>query len=187
MPFGLPAPRVTADIGSVGLAGSANWDAGTYTISGSGAGVYASSDAFRYVYQPSNGDCSITVRVQSLTNTTVSAKTGVMIRESLAANARCAGVYVTPSSGIQFIWRSTAGSMVSIATKTGLVAPYWVRITRTGNTFKAFYSSNSSSWTQLSTNKSISMAASSYLGTAVTSGTTSASSTGVITNESAVP
>ena len=110
-----------------------------------------------------------------------------MIRESLAANARCAGVYVTPSSGIQFIWRSTAGSMVSIATKSGLAAPYWVRLTRTGNTFRAFYSSNGTTWTQLSNNKTISMATSAHIGTAVTSGTTSALSTGVLTNETATP
>ena len=89
-----------------------------------------------------------------------------MIRESLATNARCAGVYVTPSSGIQFIWSTNTGSMVSIATKTGLVAPYWVRVTRTGNTFRAFYSSNGITWTQLSNNKNISMATSPYIGVA---------------------
>ena len=187
VPTSLPAPRLSSDIGSVGIPGSASFSSGTYTIQGAGAGVYASTDAFRYVYQPSSGDCSVTARVQSLTNTNVSAKTGVMIRESLAANARCAGVYVTPSSGIQFIWRSTAGSMVSIATKSGLVAPYWVRLNRTGNSFSAYYSGNGTTWTQLSTSKTISMTSGAYIGTAVTSGTTSAFSTGVFTNETATP
>jgi autotransporter-associated beta strand protein len=187
VPISLPAPRVSSDIGSVGIPGSASFSSGTYTIQGAGAGVYASTDAFRYVYQPSSGDCSVAVRVQSLTNTSVSAKTGVMIRESLAANARCAGVYVTPSSGIQLIWRSTTGSMVSIATKSGLVAPYWVRLNRTGNSFSAYYSSNGSTWTQLSNNKTISMAASTSIGTAITSGTTSAFATGVLTNETVTP
>jgi hypothetical protein len=171
----------------VGLAGSASFNSGTYTIQGAGAGVYASSDAFRYVYQSSSGDCSVIARVQSLMNPSVSAKSGVMIRESLAANARCAGIYVTPSSGIQFIWRTNTGSMVSIATKTGLVAPYWVRLNRTGNSFAAYHSSNGTTWTKLSTNKTISMAASAYIGTAVTSGTTSALATAVFTNETTSP
>jgi autotransporter-associated beta strand protein len=186
-PSGLPSPRVTADIGSVGIAGSANYDAGAYTIQGAGSGVYASSDAFRYVYQPSSGDCDIRIRVQSLTNPSVSAKAGVMIRETLAANSRCAGVYVTPTSGIQFIYRTTTGSMVSISTKTKLIAPYWVRINRTGSTFSAFYSSNGSTWTQLGTNKTISMAANAYIGIPVTSGTTSALCTAVFTNETTTP
>jgi autotransporter-associated beta strand protein len=187
VPAGLPAPFVTADIGSVGLTGSAAFSSGTYTLQGAGAGVYASTDAFRYVYQSSSGDCSVTARVQSLTAPTVSAKTGVMIRETLAANSRCAGIYCTPGSGIQFIWRTTAGSMVSIATKSGLTAPYWVRLTRTGSTFKAFYSSNGSTWTQLGNNKSISMTTSATIGIATTSGTTSSLSTGVMNNVTAIP
>lgn len=187
VPAGLPSPRVSTDIGPVGLTGSASFSSGTYTIQGAGAGVYASSDAFRYLYQASSGDCSISARVQSLTNPSVSAKTGVMIRESLAANARCVGIYVTPSSGIQFIWRSTTGSMVSISTKKYLTAPYWVRLTRVGNSFSAYYSGNGTTWTKLGTSKTISMSTSSYIGTAVTSGTSSALSTGVITNETTTP
>lgn len=186
-PYSLPLPELTADIGNVGIAGSANYLNGNYTILGAGAGVYASTDAFRYVYQNSAADCSITARVQSLSNTGTSAKTGVMIRESLAGNARCAGVYLTPSSGVQFIWRTSAGSMASVTSSTGKAAPYWVRLTRTGNTFKAFYSANGSSWTQLGTSKTISMAANAYIGTAVTSGTTTALSTGLISNQTVVP
>jgi beta-xylosidase len=110
-----------------------------------------------------------------------------MIRESLTANARAAGVYVTPAAGIQFIWRTTAGSMASVTTKGGLVAPYWVRLTRTSNTFKAYYSSTGSTWTQLGSNTSISMASGAYIGLATTSGTTSSLSTGVVTNETVVP
>ena len=77
--------------------------------------------------------------------------------------------------------------MVSIATKSGLAAPYWVRLTRTGNTFRAFYSSNGTTWIQLSNNKTISMASSPNIGFATTSGTTSALSTGVLTNEAVTP
>jgi autotransporter-associated beta strand protein len=184
---GLPLPWVTADIGSVGIAGSASATSGVYTVNGSGTGVYASSDQFRMVYQNSSGDCQLIARVNSLTAPSTSAKTGVMIRESLAANARCAGVYVTPSSGVQFIWRTSTGSMVSIATATGITAPRWVRIQRVGNSFRAFHSANGSTWTQFGGNKTISMATSAYLGQAVTSGTNSALSTGVFSSVTATP
>lgn len=183
----LPLPWVTADIGSVGIAGSASAASGVYTVNGSGTGVYASSDQFRMVYQTSSGDCQIIARVGSLTAPSASAKTGVMIRESLATNARCAGVYVTPSSGVQFIWRTTAGSMVSIATATGLTAPRWVRLQRVGNSYRAYHSANGSTWTQFGGNKTISMATNAYIGQAVTSGTNSALSTGVFSSVTATP
>ena len=183
----LPLPWVTADIGAVGLTGSATALSGIYTVKGSGTGVYASTDQFRMAYQTSSGDCQLIARVDSLTNPSVSAKAGVMIRESLATNARCAGVYVTPSSGVQFIWRTTAGSMVNIATVSGLTAPRWVRIQRVGNTFKAYHSPNGSTWTQFGGNKTISMATSAYLGQAVTSGTNSSLCTGVFSSVTATP
>ncbi len=183
----LPFPWVTADIGSVGIAGSASAMSGVYTVNGSGTGVYASSDKFRMVYQNSTGDCQLIARVDSLTAASTSAKAGVMIRESLSANSRCAGVYVTPTSGVQFIWRTSTGSMVKIATAPGITAPRWVRIQRVGNSFRAFHSANGSNWTQFGGNKTISMSTSTYLGQAVTSGTNSAPSTGVFSNVTATP
>jgi autotransporter-associated beta strand protein len=183
----LPAPRQTADIGSVGLAGSATHDSGTYTLQGAGAGITGSADACRFVYQQASGDCDVIVRVQSLTNTGASAKAGVMIRDSLNANALEAGVWVTPANGIQFTRRTTAGGTTAVSSSTGKTAPYWVRLTRTGNTFKAFYSTNGSSWIQFGNNRTISMASSTYIGIATTSGSTATLCTGVLTNETVVP
>lgn len=183
----LSAPWVTADLGIVGLAGSATSINGIYTVRGSGTGVYASTDQCRMVYQTSSGDCDMIVRVDSLTNPSVSAKVGVMIRESLAANARCAGVYVTPSSGVQLIWRSTAGSMVSISTVTGITAPRWVRIQRVGNSFRGYHSTNGITWTQFGGNKTISMSTNAIMGQVVTSGTNTALATGVFSGVVATP
>ena len=42
----------------------------------------------------------------------------------------------------------------------------------TGSTFRAFYSTNGSSWTQFGNNRTISMGSSTYLGIATTSGGT---------------
>ena len=183
----LPAPWVTADIGTVGLAGSATALNGIFTVRGSGTGVYASTDQFRMVYQNSSGDCDMIARVDSLTNSSVSAKVGVMIRESLAANARCAAVYVTPTAGVQFIWRTSTGSMVNIATVSGRTAPQWVRMQRVGNSFRAFYSTNGSTWTQFGGSKTISMSTNAIMGQAVTSGTNASLCTGVFSGISATP
>ena len=183
----LPSPWVTQDIGTVGLAGSAAHNAGTFTLAGAGAGITGSADAGRFVYQTASGDCDIIVRVQSLTNTGTNAKAGVMIRETLAANAREAGVWVTPSSGIQFTRRTSTGGTTAVTSSTGKVAPYRVRLTRSGNTFKAFMSTNGTTWTQLGKNTNISMATTTYIGIATTSGTTATLCTGVLTNVTATP
>jgi hypothetical protein len=183
----LPTPWLSQDVGSVGLAGSAAYSAGSYTLQGAGAGITGTADACRFVYQTASGDCDIIVRVQSLTNTGANAKAGVMIREALAANAREAGVWLTPTSGVQFTRRTTTGGTTAVSSSTGKTAPYWVRLTRTGNTFKAFYSSTGSSWTQFGNNRTISMGTSTYIGIATTSGSAATLCTGVMTNEAVAP
>jgi autotransporter-associated beta strand protein len=183
----LPAPRLATDIGNVGLAGSASFSSGTYTQLGAGAGIGGTADACHFVHQAGSGDCSVTVRVQSLTNTGGNAKVGVMIRESLAANARCAGVWVTPTGGIQFTRRTSTGGTTAVSSSTGKTAPYWVRITRTGSTFRAFFSTNGTSWTQFGNNRTISMAATTQIGIATTSGSTATLCTGLMTNEAVTP
>ena len=187
MTSSLPSPWVTQDIGTVGLAGSTTHNAGTFTLAGAGAGITGSAYAARFVYQTATGDCDIIVRVQSLTNTGTNAKAGVMIRETLAANAREAGVWVTPSGGIQFTRRTSTGGSTAVTSSTGKVAPYWVRLTRSGNTFKAFMSTNGTTWTQLGKNTNISMATTTYIGLSTTSGTTATQCTGVLTNVTATP
>ena len=47
---------VTADIGSVGAAGFASMDGGTVIVGGSGADIWNTADAFRYVYRVVSGD-----------------------------------------------------------------------------------------------------------------------------------
>jgi hypothetical protein len=59
----IPAPWSTADVGSVGVIGSASYDAGTFTVNGSGADIWGSADGFRFVYRPMSGDGEIVARV----------------------------------------------------------------------------------------------------------------------------
>jgi hypothetical protein len=166
-PF-VPSPWNTADIGAVAAAGSASYSSGIFTIAGSGADIWGTSDEFRFVYQTGSGDCEIRARVASLPNTHNNAKAGVMIRESLNANSSHAMVNVTPGAGLEFIRRtSTGGASVNTVT-TGLAAPYWVRLVRSGNTFTAHRSANGSTWTTIGS-QSITMGGSVYVGMPVCS------------------
>jgi len=164
----LPSPWVTADIGAVAASGSASHASGTFTVSGSGSDIWGTADEFRFVYQPVSGDVTITARVASLANTDPWAKAGVMIREGTAANARHTFSALTTANGLAFQRRLTTGGTTTHTAGPAGAAPYWVRLTRSGNVFTSFVSANGTTWTQIGT-ETIAMTASTQVGLAVTS------------------
>jgi regulation of enolase protein 1 (concanavalin A-like superfamily) len=183
-PSTLPSPWTNRDIGSPAKAGSASASAGTFTVAGAGADVWATSDQFQFVYQPLQGDVEVLARVDSLQNTNVWAKAGVMIRESLNANSRHAFMLATPGSGWAFQSRlETGGTSYTQPGPTG-TAPGWVRLVREGNLFSAYHSTNGTSWTLVATD-TIAMASTVYVGLAVTSHNTSATAAASFSNVTA--
>lgn len=164
----LPQPWVTQDIGNVAASGSASWYNDTFTIVGSGSDIWNTSDEFRYAHQVLSGDCTVVARVTAVEYTDSWAKAGVMLRDSLAANAKHASVFLTPANGVAFQSRTGTGSSSLNVNKTGLSAPVWVRIQRAGNTFVGSYSLDGSEWTYLGS-QVINMGTQFYVGLAVTS------------------
>ncbi|MGE5272146.1 MAG: PQQ-dependent sugar dehydrogenase, partial [Verrucomicrobiota bacterium] len=163
---GLPAPWANADVGAVGVAGSGSIVSGTYTVKGSGSDIWNQADQFHFLYQPLSGDGQITARVMSVQNTSIWAKAGVMIRESLAADSTYADMVVTPGSGAAFQQRLTTGATAVGTTVAGPVAPYWMRLARSGATFIASISADGINWTLVGT-VTIPMAANVFVGLAV--------------------
>lgn len=164
----LATPWADQDVGSVGGAGNAGIAAGVHTVIGSGNQISGTSDAFNFLYQPLSGDGSITARIATEENTT-NAGAGIMIRESLAANARLAYLGVTPTNGSNWVYRSSTGGAATSTNTTGIAAPYWLRITRAGNVFTAERSSDGVAWTAAG-NATVTMATSVYVGMAVFAG-----------------
>jgi hypothetical protein len=89
-----------------------------------------------------------------------------MIRESLAAGSRSALMAVTPTSGALFIRRTSTGGSSSTTTTSSLTAPYWVRLTRVGNTITGYVSPDGVAWTEAGT-ATVSMTANVFIGLAV--------------------
>ncbi len=65
-PAALPDPWRAQDVGAVGPAGCASAAGGTFTVSGAGADVWGTADAFHYAWQPITGDVDIVARVASV-------------------------------------------------------------------------------------------------------------------------
>ena len=167
------APVVTTswkdqDIGSTGAAGSFVNAGGILTVSGAGADVWGTADAFHFAYLPLVGDGEVIARVASQQNTNAWAKAGVMIRESTAAGARHAFMAMTPSYGASFQRRATAGGSSQSTTVAGIKVPSWVRLVRAGSTFTAYTSADGITWRQIGSATNA-MPANALAGLAVTS------------------
>jgi len=160
-----------SDIGSFTPAGSATYAGGVYTVNtGNGTEFtnVSSTDSFSFDSMAISGDFTLTARVASMTcNDTIKCEGVVMARNTLENNAAFAATGETTGRGTQFHFRSAVGqSSASVAGVTS-VAPYWVRITRAGNVFTGYVSTDGITWTQIGTPQTISMASSVYCGLGV--------------------
>jgi len=141
----LPPPWSQSDIGAPGVAGGAGYigSEGAFYVTGSGSDIWNTSDSFDYVSQPYTGTNTLIVaRVASMQNTDPYAKAGVMIRTSLALSATNAMMELTPQNGIFLQYRSTAGGTTQCDSYcgVGIAAPYWVELTRSGDSVTGYVS-----------------------------------------------
>jgi hypothetical protein len=175
----VPAPWTETDIGAVGIPGSAGYDAGSFTVSGSGADIWSSADAFHFVYQPMSGDGEVVARVAFVSNTDVWTKAGIMMRAGLGAGAQHASAFATPGKGLVFQYRASPGGTSTNVPAASGTAPAWFRLVRTGSTFTSYRSSDGIAWTKMGS-ISIVMGATIYVGLAVTSHNNSTAATATI-------
>jgi regulation of enolase protein 1 (concanavalin A-like superfamily) len=136
-----------ADIGAVKLPGVIQYQNGVYTLSASSGDIYGSADSFSYASRTLPGDRLVVVRLASLSAANSWAKAGLMIRESLAANARAIAILATPGNGVFFQWRDLANGATTTVNRSGLTAPKWLALRRSGSTIAGYYSDDARTWT----------------------------------------
>jgi hypothetical protein len=146
----LPAGWSSRDISTTG--GSAGEVAGTWTVSGDGADIWGNSDAFHFAYLPLSGNGQITARVVSRgAGSDTWAKGGVMIRETLAPGSKHALMAITGGEGGGLTFQNrpaTGGGSYSSHGYPTATPPYWVRLTREGDTITAYSSADGVKWVQ---------------------------------------
>jgi RHS repeat-associated protein len=168
----LPSLWLDQDVGAVGLAGSATYANGTFTVNGAGLSASGTSDGVHFVYQPLSGDGTIVARVAYIPSS-MHPLAGVMIRETLNANAADAFVYFAPNTAVMYDRPSTgASSTYQSASFAAAAYPYWTKLVRSGSTFTGYISSDSVNWTQIGTGQTVTMAQTVYIGLAVSSQST---------------
>jgi hypothetical protein len=174
----LPAGWAQADIGKCEHAGSAGYadvSHGTFVISGSGEGIGTKTDGLCYAYEKITGDSTITARRTQVTFDGGGwQKVGIMIRESLEPGSKTL-VMVSGDVGARearFGARSANG--VPIRWQNGNAytspsGPTWFRLRRSGDTFTAYQSIDSTTWFAVGSPVAVSINETCYVGLAVSS------------------
>lgn len=180
-----PSPWVTGDIGTTGIAGRSEFFNNVHTLNGAGV-VGGTADGFRYTYQALTADGDITVRIPSY-GTSSGSRIGVMIRDTLAVDAR--HVFIGTDGSGAFTWTrrtATAGSTTTSNSGTATAPNVWVRLTRVGNDITAYSSVNGTSWTTVGT-VTVTMASNCYIGLSVGSGNTTGLNASTFDNLTVTP
>lgn len=116
------------DIGNTGLAGSASFNNGIWTLKAAGT---STSNAFSFNFKKVSGDAGLVVKVDNMSLTT--GGSGVMLRESLAPNSRFWDVYLGANGGVARHWQPKA--------------PWWLKIERVGTRIFMYHSQDGVHWT----------------------------------------
>lgn len=133
---GFSGPLSSIDIGNPALPGKVEISNGKYLVDGVGTDIWDSPDQFTFVYEPVEGSCSITAKLESFDYANPRAKAGLMIRESLGPEGQFVDLVSTtdvgtPATSLQ--WRrAMEGSSTRLANdysrKPG--TPLWLKLER---------------------------------------------------------
>jgi Tol biopolymer transport system component len=129
----------TADVGVVDHPGAATYDpaAKTYTLTGSGVNMWATSDSFRFLWRKLAGDVSITADVTFATTAgEPHKKAGVILRAGTAADDPYVDVMSHNEGLLAIQYRAEKGG-ATFDVRTPIKAPATLRLERAGNVFLA--------------------------------------------------
>lgn len=154
---GLGATWMNQDIGDIHVSGYTTFNGASYRLEAEGKGIGGQKDHFHFTCFLMDGDGSITARV-FLPPSSGWTQLGVMMRETLEPDARFAAAMLLPEkwhSGLMSRSTEGAASKLSFPFKlrrpyvekeNRLLKPYWMRLTREGKTFRAFFSTDGKTW-----------------------------------------
>src|SRR5262249_47775499 len=118
-----------------GGSGSASLDRRWGTLTNRGTDIWNTADQLTFLSMPADGNVTIETRIEDIPHTNPWAKAGLMLRESLAADAANVAIVATPGKGISFQWRGATGETSHLVTPVPGGPGATLRLTRSGNRF----------------------------------------------------
>jgi hypothetical protein len=147
----LPAGWLHRGIGSTGMPGSADYSevsGNTFIVKAAGGNIGGVADALGFTHQEVTGDFVITGRLLNV-DETGKGKVGLMVRESLAPEARAIALTLGEVGARQCRLGTRADASAAMTWQQGddyTWAPVWFKIQRAGNTFTGFQSIDGTHW-----------------------------------------
>jgi Alginate lyase len=156
---GLPAPWQHTDIGPVPTPGDSQFDGQTFTLEGGGANIGGAQDQCQFAYIPMSGDGTIAVRhVPQVTSQHL--QFGLMLRDTTSPDSAEVAFLIQRNGPGRwttvFLTRPTAGSPAQESsiqsltaptiTENRLLAPCWLRLSRSSDQFTASFSTDGQTW-----------------------------------------
>ena len=130
------------DVGETPQKGNAEFAGGEVRITGGGANIWGTADAFHYVWKKMSGDVSFTADAHFIGAGAVAhRKATLMIRQGLGPDSSYADVALHGDGMTSLQFRPSAGAKtqeVKQAVSSDLSAPVRLRIERRGDTFTMF-------------------------------------------------
>jgi hypothetical protein len=137
------------EIGGASPTGNSSYSGGTWTVVGAGAGMKGASDSCHFTYKAITGDGAIIAKVESVENTKMGAKAGVMMRTSLSQGAPRAWMAVNTGTQFEQCIQGLAvygGSNYSNRSYKIPSSSYWVKLERLGNIITGSVSPDGTNW-----------------------------------------
>ena len=160
---------------------------GSWELNASGIGASSLSDALRLESTNVIGDFRAKVRVQSVAALTDSARVGVMLRESLAGNARSAMLSVTPGNQLRIGARTVAAGMFAEIVPSGVstaagMPNAWLMLERQGDVLRMSASADGVTYRQIGSYTIAGLSSSVQVGLSAASGSASDSVRAVVSD-----
>jgi regulation of enolase protein 1 (concanavalin A-like superfamily) len=162
-------PWLSMDIGEVTIPGKIACANNSMTIEAAGTDIWNTADGFYFTYQMISGDFEISAKVESLEGPHEWTKSGLMLRENLDAGSKNVFIGLTTKNGITTQARpSSRENSENGERKSELKAPYWIKLSREGDSLKVAVSPEGTTWNKME-GGILPFSENAYVGFAVTS------------------
>jgi serine/threonine protein kinase len=176
----VPAGWASSDLKAPKRPGRACYDplSDLWTVWGGGSDFWG-ADQGQFVHTTWQGDGEVVTHLiggpANVDNSKIEdwCKVGIMCRDNLSPDSLMAGVFLTGDSGVSFHFRAAAKTPADQKNSEKVKGPIWLRLTRKGNQFTAYYSKTNgppkaNEWKRVGDPKDIAMPPACRVGLAVT-------------------
>ena len=129
--------EATSGVGRIEIPGKAEFDArqGTYRVTGSGANMWGTVDAFQFVWKKTSGDVKLSAAIEWLgEGKNAHRKAGLIVRQDLQADSPYVDAVFHGDGLISLQFRRERGGATS-EVKSTLKPPAAIKLERNGNVF----------------------------------------------------